>query len=56
MVFDKPHQILKRVWTVPSEGFLRVKIMRVRRALFFLWVALLQRAEETAARWVGSNL
>ena len=56
MVYDKPYQILRRVWTVSSEGFLRIKIIRVRRALFFLWAALLQRAEETAGRWVGSNL
>jgi hypothetical protein len=56
MVFDKPYQILKRVWTVSSQGSLRIKFMRVGTVLFFLWAARWQRAEETAARSVGSNL
>lgn len=56
MVFDKTYQILKKAWTVSSQGSLRIKIMRVSKALPFLWAALWQRAEETAARWIELSL
>jgi hypothetical protein len=56
MVFDKPYQTLKMGLDHFSARLFTIYNYACELSLAFPRAALWQRAEKTAASWVGSNL